>query len=481
MIFQSIWSTYGCQGIPNALLVFNGTQTPDYYAINPIPYCGFDNFPSSSGEGCCVSSIDLYASEGYKSWLNTDMDLGWNTMNAAHKSANGHSYCKIDNTNLGRFNFTVTAYFLDNGECNYGAICSGSNLYIYQDQECTNITNSFSTLDPKIYETAVGNVSVSAFTFTNASNYVNWVTSAPGYEIVPGFSSNLERFSCVCFIASLAISFGVLVYYIWRRKVLMGIFSGICLARSIAIVAYTYTVFTSDYVLSCTTFFIDISKMYFMFGNYVTCHLLNTLWNIQYDRKRVVLFILVTVAYIGLQFLILVQDVLLLSPQLTLDAATYSALFGAAYLLDNIYTVLAFVFDSTPVLMLSIKIMLQKIIVLQKKNQDISLLELSKHYWKIFLILFMEILVGMVYLIVNYVSNTTILLGSDVAVLCTSGIYLLLQNSHYLLLILSFEYLSIYTKELVKPDKKVPEKPVEVEKSVDKTTVMDQTQKISQQ
>ncbi|KAJ3256472.1 hypothetical protein HK103_005470 [Boothiomyces macroporosus] len=55
------------------------------------------------------------------------------------------------------------------------------------------------------------------------------------------------------------------------------------------------------------------------------------------------------------------------------------------------------------------------------------------------------------YMVVNYLANGTNLLGNDKLVLAITGLYILLQNLHNVLVLILYEYLKVITWELVNP------------------------------
>ncbi|KAJ3320062.1 hypothetical protein HDV06_005712 [Boothiomyces sp. JEL0866] len=456
MILQSIWTAYDCQGVPSSLLLFNDSYPTINYYINPVPYCGFNNFPTENGEGCCVSSVDIEASGGITSWINTYLDDVWTNTSAAYSLANGNTYCELAGIQSG--NYTQTQYFLNNNQCIYGSRCNDSYLTVYEENSCLTITDVFA-INPygaNQYQSSLGNVSVSQYKFSDAKNYISWYAYAPGYEFVLSSGSNIERFAIACFTLSILISLCVWGYYIPRKKWLIITMSSICLARTVTFVAYTYSEFPTILALTWTTFLLDAAKVYFLLGNYITCKMMNKILNIKNDPKRFIIYGIVTVAYFGLECMTWYQDVMEMYPQLIPDLVFFEKICSIAYLTDNIYVGFIFFFDSLPVVLLFAKIVGQQKKTRVKEGLDSSLLALIKKYWRMVTIMILQVCAGTTHLLLNYISNSTTLLGSDKVVLSMSAVYLLIQNNHNLLIIFLYEYLCLFAWELVQPKSNDP-------------------------
>ncbi|KAJ3256473.1 hypothetical protein HK103_005471 [Boothiomyces macroporosus] len=489
MIFQSLWTTYQCQGVPSSFLIFNdslNTVPQFYYWINYIPYCGYNNFPTATGEGCCVNSIDLGevdGSQGRTSWLNTELGQDWSVYNAAHSQANGHTYCQITNTTLGIYNDTVTAYFLTNNECIYGGKCDGNILSIYQDISCQNLIETFN-VQPGVaeYHSSIGNVSVSLFTFTEAKNYVNWITSAPGGEIVNQTKSVFDILSVLFYAVAIAIATGVLLYYLQRRKVYFLIMATVCAGRTVLYTVYSFTIYTDSLKLAWTNTFLDASKIYYLFGNYLSCSIVNRILNIHSDYKRFISYTLVTLIYVGLEAPMIYQDYLLILANFeTIDLNLYYSVSLTAYSADNAYTVIMFIVDFTPVLLLFMKIVHQRRLVQKKKGEITNWKALVLKYWKILVIFGFQLFIVGVYVLSNYITHYTIWLGSDQAVIDMTSIFVCIANNHYLLIVILYEYLTMYVAEFVKPAKK-PQLVVAADsnsKAVEKTAMISGTVKMN--
>ncbi|KAJ3269468.1 hypothetical protein HDV01_001388 [Terramyces sp. JEL0728] len=452
MILQSIWTTYECTGTPSSFMLFNESYAPAIYYINPIPYCGMNNFPKENGEGCCISSVDLIASGGVSSWINTYLDDFWTVSNSAHSLANGHTYCVLADIFLGMYNYTETMYYLNNNECIYGARCQDDLLTIYQDNDCQNEFEVFAiSTAPAVYQSGLGNVTVSLYTFSDAKNYISWHAYAPSYEFALGTGTNIEKFAVFCFTLSILISLCVWIYYIPRRKTLIIVMSLICLARTVTFVAYSYAQFPTTLSLTWTTFILDLAKIYCLLGNYITCDMMSKILNIKNDAKRFISYGVVTLAFLGLECMSWYQDVMQMYPEIIPDLIFFEKICSVAYLTDNIYTGFIFFVDSLPVALLFYKIVGQQKTARIKEGQDSSVVSLLKQYWKMCLIMVLQICAGIAHLSLNYIAYSTTLLGDDKVVLSMSSVYLLIQNNHNLLIIFLYEYLCLFTWELVHP------------------------------
>ncbi|KAJ3310072.1 hypothetical protein HDV04_005415 [Boothiomyces sp. JEL0838] len=364
-----------------------------------------------------MSSIDLQASGGLTSWINTYLDNTWTETNAAYKMANGNTFCKMEGIQVG--NYTQTQYILNNNKCIYGYTCNNTMMTVYQENTCQTALNYFAVNENGVnnYQSILGNVSVSLYQFTGAKNYISWYAYAPGYEFALSTGSSIEQFAIFCFAVSILISLCVWVYYLPRKKWLIITMVSICFARTVTFVAYSYAQFPTVLSLTWTSFILDIAKIYFLLGNYVTCVMMSKIFNIKNDPKRFVLYGFVTLAYAGLECMVWYQDVM----------------------------------EILPVLLLFLKIVGQQKKTRIKEGLDSSISAMIIQYWRMVLIMILQMCAGITHLLLNYISNSTTLLGSDKTVLSMSAVFLLIQNNHNLLIIILYEYLCVFTWELVQP------------------------------
>ncbi|KAJ3310073.1 hypothetical protein HDV04_005416 [Boothiomyces sp. JEL0838] len=463
-IFQSIWNTANCKGVPDAFIIFNQSVGPPYFINNcGIGYCGMDNHPSVSGAGCCTSSVDLSQTNGIYSWQSTLLDHEWTKENAALPTANGFDYCKISTadsqaftTNNTVYNTVNSLYLRYNGGCVNGVICGISSITFYQDNQCTVKIEQYPIQSNQsvFYNTmSFGNVSISLVQFSNGMNYIDWVTYVPGGELVPGISSGAEIFCLIAFILATVMSVLVLLHNLLlksKKSTYLVIMATLTFFRTVSYFIYTYYVIPTALMLSIWTLTLDFLKISYMFGNFITCTQLNKMIKFHFIYFEYILFISVIFTWIGMQFLNFYTDILEIFPQWITSDSYFSTLMYFAYLTDNIYVCFVFIFDMSPIAYMFIQLIQTQV---KKKNENrISIYELFWKYRFICSIFILQLFSVISYMVVNYLANETNLLGNDKLVLAITGLYILLQNLHNVLVLILYEYLKVITWELVNPN-----------------------------
>ncbi|KAJ3320060.1 hypothetical protein HDV06_005710 [Boothiomyces sp. JEL0866] len=472
-VFQSIWTTEDCTGIPDALVAYNASLGPIYvYNYELVGYCGLDVVASPAGDGCCVSSLDLVATDGIVSWLATSIGDDWTFETSAHRSANGQTYCTIQSTDV---MFTVgndsvwyqtdEAYIRNTGDCIYGMKCTNSILNVYQELECKTLVESLSVAPTQaINYTSLtfGNISLSTTTFTNAKNYINWVSYAPGIEVVAGTKTAGDIICLTFYAVALLISLGVFLYYCWgayRRKesILILFVFGLSFLRTIGLIVYNYYVFPDNLSFTATALAIDLSKVSMSLGNAISCMMLNKILNFQTQWFNYMPYIAVAMIYIGLQSLDIYIDVIQYLETAYVNYGYYTMISHFASICSNAYTVVVFIFDLTPIITLFTKLVF---VQLKKKDKEFDTKTLLLKYWKILVIFSCQIALGLTFFIVHSLAHSTTFLGNDKIALAVSGVYILIQNLHAFIIIILYEYLRYFTWDLIKvPEEKPKEKP----------------------
>ncbi|KAJ3320059.1 hypothetical protein HDV06_005709 [Boothiomyces sp. JEL0866] len=465
IILQSVWTSLQCQGIPDSLMLFNDSFGPPYYNWNPISFCGLTNLATADGDGCCVSSINLEYTFGFYSWLNTALDQDWAFATAAFASANDQSYCMIQSeedlfsTNNSILSGVNAVLYRDTGDCIYGAKCTNSKVQIYNDLTCQSIAEEIPIYpDPNLVypSTSLGNVTLSIYTFTKARNYIDWITLQPGAELVPDTKSVTGVFAL--FFASFAILISCLVFlyycklcYLGKKKMLMVALTFISFGRTVLAVVYTYVVFTDNYTVNVINLFMDCCKLIFLCFNILTCNMLHKILNFQSKKPLIVLYVLVTLAFIAMEAPLLYEGIIMLFPNLNQSVDLYNMIGLYVFYMNDIYTLFIFLFDSSPIAILLYKILFKQLQIQQQKDGKVNHKQIIRKYWLMLLVLSMQLLNGIIYITVNHEANNTFWLGNDEAVLSVSLFYLFVINWHNFGVIILYEYLRHFTWELVNP------------------------------
>ncbi|KAJ3269469.1 hypothetical protein HDV01_001389 [Terramyces sp. JEL0728] len=467
VVLQSIWTGLECQGIPDSLILFNTTFGPEYYAWNPISFCGYSKQSSVFGDGCCVSSIDLSYTSGMQSWLNTALVEEWTFDKAAFKSANNQTYCMVQSQDV-YFNtsseilYGVNAVLYRNtGKCIYGAVCSGAWVDFYKDLECTELIEhiDFNSSPQAIYPSKyLGNVTITTYTFTEAKNYVDWTTLQPGAELVPGFGSASGAFSLLCSILSVIVALIVFGYYSYgfylgRKTQLMAALTLVNLARTVLAIIYYYVVFPYSETVTQIITALDCMRIIFLGFNFLSCGMLVKILNLKSNVYKAIPYIFVTLVFIAIETPLIYIHIVMLTPSLQTDAVapTYNEVVLFAYYMNGANTLFLFLFDSLPIVMLLIKLLLKQQQMQKQKEGKINYKTIIRKYWVMLVVLVIQITNGVAYITVDYEADNTLWLGNDRGAIAITLFYLFIINWHNFAVIILFEYLRHFTWELVNP------------------------------
>ncbi|KAJ3318651.1 hypothetical protein HDV06_007113 [Boothiomyces sp. JEL0866] len=461
LVFESLWNTFDCSGPPASFYILNASQLSQGF----VGDCGLDPFPRADGAGCCVSSVDLSFTNGIASSLYTTIGDYWSVDNAAPTSANGNSYCKVDYTNAGKQLFHINSgYYLNTGKCEYGSICNGTHLSIFQTLDCKTKLGVF-PINPqqptRYYTNTLKNITVSLVSFSNAKNYVDWIFYIPGYEVVPNNSTTVEKLGLAGLVLGLlgsASCFLYLLYYTVKvKKEKNTMFSiGITLCnftRSLAQIYYIYYILDAD-TIGIIEILLLFGRFPYLFSNYFAADLLFKLYGIYSSVfKKTVIYGLIIFYFIAI---------------LPLFTATIAGITGNIVLFNSMasiqssfvdsYLFFTFVFNLMPLVALFLTIVGQYSKQQKKKQNRMTLKSLIIKYRIAILLFAIQILSIVTHVAFFIVTKTSLFLGNDMSAMASSGIYFFLEQLNTLVMIILYQYLRNFTKELVKPGRAVQKK-----------------------
>ncbi|KAJ3314750.1 hypothetical protein HDV04_005756 [Boothiomyces sp. JEL0838] len=428
------------------MIVYNETYAPYYYSLNPVGFCGMQYSPNSDGSGCCASSVDYSQTLGIHSWQTISLINDWTMDNAASMSANQHKYCMIE-----FHNDTSPGLF-------YGL----ERLYILQDYNYFGCTNQEYTipLDPlglaSNQSDTVKNATV--IEFSQAQNFVDWITYVPGEEMIPTNHTAVEIFGLLGFIFSCTSSFmltllHIYLYWKWSKRILLAILvlQILSLTSSIAMAYSTFTVFFDPVPLFIVTAVINFTNFSYLASNMVNLYLIFLITNILSEWFKFSLYlclVAVDIVLIGPQFAIVFVYYLGTYDQ-------YEAMSPITTIMNEISKYLNLVLNLSPIILLLTKIIYQHLINLKKKGTKMTLLSLLYKYKDMLGILMGQIIVSVTFFIVYHLAYATNTLGNDRDVSAIAGVFSALTQISNILIILSFRALREHTKELLKPSAKL--------------------------
>ncbi|KAJ3318656.1 hypothetical protein HDV06_007118 [Boothiomyces sp. JEL0866] len=458
IVFQSIWSQIECNGVPVSFVVFNETFAPDYYFYSAVGYCGEENFPTTTGAGCCSSSIDLPATNYRQSWQSTYIGGEWDYQTAAYKTANSQSYCRIefyDQMNFTiapLFPFIIQAYYLNDGFCHLGFKCTNTSVDVYNDIYCNELIEQYTYHNTSnIASPLLGNISLSITTISNAKNYVDWMTYQPALEYFPTHSSITDTSGLIGYIAGTFIALLFLKSHFRRRSergsIPIILIQAFYLLEVIGYAYNTYGVLTSDKLLFAICITIHLGLASKLFCNLISSRMLSSLLHFKSLVATYVLDVLLSIFYLLHFTMYLVERI----DDLFTLFADLNQLTIIRNAVNNFYYVFSSIFDLIPIIIMLWRILKQFGVKERKKGYKRTILELIWKYKMPIALIILEFVVTFGYFALYFIYALTNLLRGDDSYLGIQGVFCFLDQIQISCTILLYEYLRHFTEELVGP------------------------------
>ncbi|KAJ3326171.1 Ubiquitin-like 5 [Boothiomyces sp. JEL0866] len=452
-VFQSIWTITGCQGPPDSFLVFNTTLPSPWYILNPVGFCGADNFPSFDGQGCCISSLDQSVTL-VSSWMNS-------LNKKVTINANGYQYCKIQSYNASDY---LYMYYRTTGECVYGYSCDGKQFSMYYDDECSDLLETVAITEiPSNISSITGNLTISVVEWQGEVGYIDWNTMQPGTELVPSAQTVSEVSGLVGFIVSVLACILTILWYAGKLlksfKLTFAIILGIQILSFINAVVYfiyTYVIFTDVQVFDAISIVLEASKFSTFLCNSINCVIIFNIFNYRSKKWIYLVYIALFLVYAAVECVVFVSDTALTDNNILL----YEQIIRYSGWLQSFYIVFNLIFGILPAILLLYKGLVAQF-RLERRNEEVyTVLGILFRYRYLLGILGLQVVVAAMYLWLNHLLVNTKYLGGDRQVIGTNGVFTLLTTVQHLLTIALFEYAKIITKQLVTPSKQSDQKPI---------------------
>ncbi|KAJ3318657.1 hypothetical protein HDV06_007119 [Boothiomyces sp. JEL0866] len=457
IVFQSVWSTFNCDGVPASFIVFNESFAPDYYYYSFASYCGQEGFPTGTGAGCCTSSIDIQQTDFRYSWQNTYIGGEWNYQTSAHKSANSHTYCQIDfsnSTNLTNptlFANIQTAFYIYANECAYGFTCFNNVLSTFSDLECRNLIEQIPFENNQIIATvSLGNISVSLTQFSSAKNYIQWITYQPAMLFYPSSNAPVVIVGILGYIVSSLIACVFLWYNLQRirdKKSVAAIYIQIFFLVEVFGYAYdTYGPLPTRAVLFVIVVLNHVGIFSKLLCNLISAEILSHLLNFQSQIYLYSMYSLLSIMYL----LHLVFFIMKKIDNLFIQFADLIQLGVISDSFNNFYYGFSCLFDLIPIVIMLYRILQQYGIKEKKKGYSTSITELVWKYKVPMVIILLQVVGTLGYAILYYLYALTNILYSDENKLGIQGVFALFDQFQISGTLLLYSYLRYFTEELVR-------------------------------
>ncbi|KAJ3317706.1 hypothetical protein HDV06_001300 [Boothiomyces sp. JEL0866] len=247
-VFLSGWmDSKFCTGPPDTMFVFstiNGSvsnlynfEDQDYY----IPSCGLSTFDLQTG--CCLSSIDLAYTYGYKSFTRNYL-VDSIIQHSAPISANTNHYCMINNLNSNSSLWGYDqVYFFAEGKCLEGNVtCEDGAFKIYNDSSCATILESFpiSSKTINITSNIIGQVEIALIKYGDGQIPMTFTAYTPSWEMYLDFSETIDYWVLLVFLISSTMAFATGSYYTYysiktrkKRYILFAITQNLWMIREL--------------------------------------------------------------------------------------------------------------------------------------------------------------------------------------------------------------------------------------------------------
>ncbi|KAJ3319835.1 hypothetical protein HDV06_005885 [Boothiomyces sp. JEL0866] len=216
-VFQIAWINNSlCSSPPNVMYSFAGITTTLYNQTISEQYsltsCGNNLFTMNGG--CCFSNIDTNYLSGYASLVQR---APFPDKSNFPLTANGASYCHIQQNSLGALYGYADIWFLADSTCiNNFYLCNSNGEFHYFNQPgCAGQSNSIQlyTNSSMFTFADMGNIKGEFLFINDGAETYTWTAYIPSSLLTFKYQVPMEILALICYLGAIIISAAVLIYF----------------------------------------------------------------------------------------------------------------------------------------------------------------------------------------------------------------------------------------------------------------------------
>ncbi|KAJ3318510.1 hypothetical protein HDV06_000443 [Boothiomyces sp. JEL0866] len=215
------WLSSDCTGPPSSIFHYidDSNSTVLNYMNNDVGYFTCTPYAHIDPRLCCKSSLDTTATLGYQASSgsydfsdNAFIDL-WNSHYFPISTSN-QNYCTI-NGGLAEYS---TGYYLADGACYEGYIrCLSNKLYIYHTPKCIGVAEEYDLqVEGNFTSDIIGSFTGKMTLFSTGIYFYTWIAYYPSALYYPLNKNPVELLGTICQLLNISAPLFGIIFYIYK-------------------------------------------------------------------------------------------------------------------------------------------------------------------------------------------------------------------------------------------------------------------------